>query len=193
MFTVEHGFAADQRHAVARLFWQGFGGKLGRVMGPEARAVAFVESLLDPAFGLSAVGEDGELLGIAGFKTADGSFVGGSLADMAKVYGWLGGLWRGVLLELLERDPAPDVLLMDGVVVRADARGMGVGSALLDGIVAEAARRGLSGVRLDVIDSNPRARALYERKGFRATGTSHLGPLRHVFGFEAATTMVRPV
>ena len=46
-------------------------------------------------------------------------------------------------------------------------------------------------VRLDVIDSNPRARTLYEREGFNATDTHRLGLLRHVFGFESATTMIK--
>jgi len=43
---------------------------------------------------------------------------------------------------------------------------MGVGSALLDAVAREAQARGLKEVRLDVIDSNPRAKALYTRKGF---------------------------
>jgi RimJ/RimL family protein N-acetyltransferase len=46
-------------------------------------------------------------------------------------------------------------------------------------------------VRLDVIDTNPRARALYERKGFVATGEQKLGPLKPVFGFSSATTLIK--
>jgi ribosomal protein S18 acetylase RimI-like enzyme len=68
-----------------------------------------------------------------------------------------------------------------------------VGSLLLAGIYDEAARRGYRSIRLDVIDANWRARALYEREGFVATGTENLGPLRHLFGFAQSTTMVRPL
>jgi ribosomal protein S18 acetylase RimI-like enzyme len=46
-------------------------------------------------------------------------------------------------------------------------------------------------LRLDVIDTNLRARALYERLGFRAVRSESLGPLRHLFGFQTAITMVR--
>ena len=46
------------------------------------------------------------------------------------------------------------------------ARGQGVGTALLKAIIAEGRRRGYAEVRLDVIDTNPRATALYERIGF---------------------------
>jgi RimJ/RimL family protein N-acetyltransferase len=44
-----------------------------------------------------------------------------------------------------------------------------------------------------VIDTNARARALYERLGFAAAGEAQIGPLRHIFGFRSATMMVRPV
>ena len=44
-----------------------------------------------------------------------------------------------------------------------------------------------------MIETNPRARALYEREGFIATRTDRLGLLRYAFGFDAATTMIRVI
>ena len=108
---------------------------------------------------------------------------------MTRIYGWFGGTWRGLILSTLERDLAPGVLLMDGICVDADARGLGVGTALLDAIKEHARQADLNSVRLDVIDTNPRARALYERRGFEPMGTTHTGVLRHLFGFRSATTM----
>ncbi len=80
-----------------------------------------------------AVWSDGDLLGMAGFKTLAGAFVGGKLSDICAIYGAWGGLWRGVLIDILERDLSEGVLLMDGIFVDPDARGKGVGTALLDG------------------------------------------------------------
>lgn len=188
--TIVRGFAEAHRERVAALFWEAFSGKLGRVMGPEEKALRFVAGVADPAFAHSAVSADGGLLGVAGYKTADGAFVGGGFADLGKVYGLLGAAWRALPLGLLEREVAPGVLLMDGIFVEADARGAGVGSALLDAIVGEARARGLGRVRLDVIDTNPRARALYERRGFRPAGTVSASFLRPLFGFSSSTTMV---
>ena len=48
-------------------------------------------------------------------------------------------------------------------------------------------------VRLDVIDSNWRAKALYERLGFRVEKTTSIGLLRFIYGFRAAITMVKEV
>ncbi|QYX57624.1 GNAT family N-acetyltransferase [Roseovarius sp. SCSIO 43702] len=192
-FTIEPGIPRDARIAAAWLYWEAFGGKLGRVMGPDKRARRFFAMTFDARFALSALAPDGTLLGIAGFKTHEGSMTGGSFAEMAAIYGAFGAGWRAACLSLLEREVLRDVLLMDGICVAPAARGQGVGSALLDAVIAEAAARGLPAVRLDVIDDNPRARALYERKGFRATHENRLGLLRHVFGFTSATAMLRDV
>jgi len=191
MVSVSKGFAAGERAEVARLYWQAFGGKLGRVMGPEARALRFVEQVLSPSHALCARDGGGRLLGVVGFKTPDGALVGGGYPEMREVYGNWGALWRGTLLGLLEREVDNDRFLMDGLFVAQDARGRGVGTALLQAVTREARLRGYDDVRLDVIDSNPRARALYEREGFQAVGESHLGPLRLFFGFARTTTMVR--
>ncbi len=189
-YTIAPGYSDHHQAEAARLFWQAFQGKLGHLMRPESKALAFFTATLDPAFAVSATAPDGTLLGLAGYKTADGAFAGGGLRDLADTYGFAGALWRAPLLALLERDLAPDTLLMDGIFVAETARGLGIGTALLDAIKAEAQTRGLSHVRLDVIDSNPRARALYERQGFVPGRVEHLGPLRLLFGFRTATTMI---
>ncbi|QDG75200.1 GNAT family N-acetyltransferase [Labrenzia sp. PHM005] len=192
-FQIVPGFPEDQRDAAARLFWQAFSGKLGKVLSPEDKALALISRLLDPNYALSAVTGDGRLLGMAGYKTENGGLVDGGLSDMMAVYGVLGGLWRGLVLDLLERDPEPGLLLMDGIFVSPDARGLGIGTALLEAVCGTAAAKGCSKVRLDVIDTNPRARALYERCGFAAIETDETGPLKHVFGFSSATRMEKHV
>lgn len=191
MIRIEHGFADPDRPHIAALYWEAFGTKLGRAMGPRPKALAFLTGALDPAHAICARAADGTLLGVAGFKTAEGGLVGGNFRDLARVYGWPGAAWRLTLLALLERDTENARFLMDGLFVAPQARGQGVGTGLLGAVAAEARRRGYAEVRLDVIDGNDRARALYEREGFRAVGTQSTGFLRHVFGFRSATTMVR--
>lgn len=184
------GISQANRSTVAALYWEAFGAKLGRVMHPEQKAIRFIENVLDGDHAICAHDTNGVLLGVAGFKTVEGALVGGTFRDLAASYGWIGASWRAVLLSLLERDTDNKRFLMDGIFVDANARGKGVGSALLKAVIAEAQRRGYAQVRLDVIDTNPRARALYERMGFVAQDTQQLGLLRYIFGFSAATTMV---
>lgn len=188
-FTIEPGIRPAHRARAIEYFWAAFGPKLRVPLGPEQKAACFLDGAVDPAHAISAVSDAGDLLGVAGFKTGEGAFVGGGFADLRAVYGTFGATWRAVLLSLLERDNEPGELLMDGIFVGEAARGKGVGTALLDAIVAEAQARRLPAVRLDVIDTNPRARALYERRGFEPVGDMQLGPLKSIFGFASATRM----
>lgn len=159
-------------------------------MRPKAKALAFIETVLDGSHAICAHDNSGQLLGVAGFKTHKGALVGGTFRDLTQIYGVFGATWRAGLLSLLERDTENERFLMDGIFVAPDARGQGVGTELLRAIMAEAKMRDYAQVRLDVIDTNPRARALYERLGFVVVDTHHLGPLRHIFGFRSSTTMV---
>jgi ribosomal protein S18 acetylase RimI-like enzyme len=192
-YEVEQGLRPEYRAVAAAGYWEAFSRKLRYPLGPRDRAVAFIEQALNPSHAISAVSRDNRFLGVAGFKTSRGAFVGGGLREMADAYGWLSGIARSFLIGLLERQCAPGTLLMDGIFVRGEARGLGVGSALLDAIERHAAGSGLKQVRLDVIDENPRARALYARRGFEATSTVSLGMLKPLFGFQSATTMIKAI
>ncbi|MEO1638040.1 MAG: GNAT family N-acetyltransferase [Pseudomonadota bacterium] len=187
------GIPRENRDEAAALYWEAFGEKLGFVLGPKYRALAFITSVLRHDHGICAFGDDGRLLGVAGFKTVHGAMVGGDFHDLRRVYGWVGAAIRILLLAALERDVENDRFLMDGLFVAPEARGKGVGTALLDAIAEEARRRGFSQVRLDVVDTNPRAKALYKYEGFQEVKTESIGILRHIFQFGAATTMVRDV
>lgn len=190
-FTLHPGFPQDQCAEMARLYWRVFGGKLGRVMGPECRAMDYITRVMRPDHAISAIRADGEVLGVAGFKTPEGAFVGGTFADLAAIYGRIGAVWRAGFLAILEREVENRCFVMDGIFVRDDSRGQGVGTALLDAICDEARRRGYDEVRLDVIGENIRARALYERMGFVARETSVSQVTAVLFGFRTATKMTK--
>lgn len=187
---ITQGFLPEEAVEVATLFWQAFRLKLIRILSSDARAIQFIASVVQPNFALVARTPEGAILGLAGFKTSQGGLVGGGTRDLARVYGWPGALWRGPLLSLLEREVEDGSLLMDGIFVSETARGQGVGTALLDAIKDHARHLGLTAVRLDVIDENPRAKALYLRHAFEPVGEEHLGPLRLLFGFRSSTKMI---
>ncbi|MCU0800569.1 MAG: GNAT family N-acetyltransferase [Rhodobacteraceae bacterium] len=189
--TIHHDLPQGLREEAAVLYWQAFGAKLGRVMGPDARALRLLVRIIRRDHAIVAMA-GGRLVGLVGYKTPRGAFASGSFSDLWSVYG-LGALWRAAVLRLLVRDVDNDRFLLDGLCVAAGARGQGVGTALLDAVMIEAQARGYRQVRLDVVDTNPRARALYERQGFNAVKTTGMGPLRHLFGFDSSTTMVRQV
>lgn len=70
----------------------------------------------------------------------------------------------------------PTVVHLMAMWVHPARRGSGAASALVQSVLAWAERRGASSVRLDVIEGNDRARRLYERHGFQATGQIAVRP-----------------
>lgn len=187
------GLPEHLRRDAARIYLEAFGRKLSPVLGRDARAEAFLARVLRPEQAIVALDAQGGLLGLAGFHDERTGLIGGDFGDLAAVYGVIGAAWRMLALSLFERAPEPDEILLDGIAVRPDARSKGVGSTLLTAVMEMARENGVSQVRLDVVDANPRARALYERTGFVAVREQSYGFWMRPFGFSASTTMVRAV
>lgn len=176
----------------AEIYWQAFGPKLRRVMGPNQRAQKFLTRVIRPENAFVMLDDDGQLLGLAGFKTPEGSFAGGDWPDMRAVYGLSGILFRAPLMVMLSRDTDDQHFLLDGICVAPEARNRGIGTALLRAIEDEARARGFGSVRLDVVDTNTRAQALYARQGYLPTNRVTNGAvLRLAFRFATTVTMVK--
>lgn len=187
MIKIERHLPSGMEAAAVHLYWEAFGGKLGKILGPAERGERFFRETINPSSIIAAT-RNGELLGIVAFKSSGEGFSRAGFGDLFRHYGF-GALWRLVPLALLERSAPADTLQMDGVCVAAAARGQGVGSALFDALFAYAREKGYAQVTLDVIDTNPRAKALYERLGFEATQTESTSVLRPLLGFSRATKM----
>lgn len=189
--TVAIGLPDGQETQAAVLYDAAFGSKL-QWMVPDAltRQAIFAESMIRERAVVAL--RDGQVVGLAGFHH-DGRALtdGGSFGTLRR---HLGG-WRAARaalgFALLERRPAPGELLMDGLAVDPDCRGQGLGTRLLHTLFDHGRSLGYRTVRLDVIGRNVGARRLYEREGFEAGAVERLGVLRHMFGFDESTTMVK--
>ena len=190
---LEYGFRDHERAEIARLYWQAFGAKLGRALDPEPLAMRFIGAVLRPDHALVVRNDAGRVIGVAGFKTPQGALAEGGYRDMARAYGWGGAAKRLALLSLMERDRDNDRFLVDGIFVAEEARSRGAGTMLIQGLAAEGVRRGYGELRLDVIASNTRAQALYERCGFTVIRRQGKGIGGRVFGYGDVLVMVRPL
>lgn len=190
--AIGRGLPDGTRRRAAELYWEAFGRKLGAGLGPAEAGIAFLAEHLHADRAVVAT-RDGELVGLAGYAHGGRGLTGGTAGDVLRAYGGIRALPRLAVLALFERRPRHGELVMDGICVDAAQRGTGVGGLLLDEVAAVARELGCRRIRLDVIDVNPRARALYERNGFVATSTQRTPFLRELMGFGAVTTMVRRV
>jgi ribosomal protein S18 acetylase RimI-like enzyme len=189
---IQLGLRLEWRKAAAELYWEAFSRKLQPLFGEPARAIRLVASGLELQRAVAAEAES-QLVGLAGFHHAGQHFVNFAYRDVIAEYGWLGGTWRYGVGLLLNRRSQPGELLMDGIVTHSDWRGRGVGQRLFADLIAFGQEHRYRAIRLDVVDTNPRARQLYERLGFEPVVTHRIPWLRELCGFSAVTTMKLPL
>ena len=134
--------------------------------------------------------DNGHLIGIAGYSTEEGALTSGiDYRGLLSQLGWIKGNRAAAVFSLYERKAKPGELLMDGIVVDPEYRGRGIGTQLFARLIEFARERAYVTIRLDVIDTNPGARRLYERLGFVEEKTENFEYLRGMLGFGASTTM----
>ena len=186
---ITRGFPDTLRTQVAALYEAAFGPKLAVAIPDASVRLKILEEAFNPSHSFVAISGT-QVLGIAGFKTEHGALTAGMTAQLLRDrLGVLGSIRAIAVLMLLQRSLSPGELLMDGISVSPEARGGGIGTKLLTCLKQFAAAEGYRTIRLDVIDTNPGARRLYERLGFVSTKTSHFPYLRCLLGFSAATTL----
>ncbi len=189
MITYHVGIPERYKLEAVELYDEAFNEKLSLAIPCEkARKKLFYENFM-PQYAIGAISKN-TLHGIAGFHTNEGSLTGTiSYRALLSQLGFLRGNRAALVFSLYERKPKPGEIVMDGIAVRSNPRVSGIGSTLLDEIIKYAKQHGYNSVRLDVIDTNPRAKALYERLGFRTVSTEYFPYLRKILGFGGVTTM----
>ena len=162
------------------------------MLGSDGRAQEVLASNIATDKCLVAI-YNGNFVGIMGFQTNEGGFVNPSLKTMIRIYGFLGGILRMGGLAILHHTTSTDELYVDGVAVSHEMRCKGIGTQLFDLLERIAVKKGIRTISLEVIDTNPRAKVLYEHIGFVEVKTQTLWPLNKFvkFPFKAATLMVK--
>lgn len=188
---IEQALPESARAAAAELYWEAFGRLLRPALGQSAQGVAVLTDGLDPSRAIAAMDGD-ELVGLVGLHYDGRAFTRLRARSLLRHLG-IAGVPRLVPLLLLAGRPAASELRIDGIAVRGDRRGAGIGARLLQEAAARARSEGIEVIRLEVVDTNPRARSLYEREGYVAVRTEHTPYLRRAMGFGSVTTMERRV
>lgn len=170
------------RKPAVDLFLDSLGEKIVPAMGKRSRAEALLmDSLRGEACFLAVEGSN--LLGMIGLNTSEKVFVQAGLRDFVKQVGLFRSLWTLPILGTMEHPIAADEIYIEMIAVSPNARGKGVGHALL----GRAEERGMalnkSRLTLQVVDTNPRAKKLYEELGYSTTKTYNTYPWGRLVGW----------
>lgn len=164
------------------LYLNAFKDKLGPILGNDGRARDVLINDVDATQCLAAIC-DQRLVGILAIQHSAGRFLNPTLSAMVRAYGWPGGILRLFGLALLDHSTAADELYVDGIAVIEEMRGSGIGSGLLELLEKIALKKCSRRISLEVIDTNPKAEALYRRLGFKVVKQKTLRLLNFFFKF----------
>lgn len=186
--NIVRGIPTGQQKQAATIYYEAFKHKLTPILGTDReRVLDILTTSLQPDYAFTAIRE-GQVIGLLGFHHDGSQLVDISFNTLVKRFGIFGASWRALLGLVLSRNPRAGELLMDGIAVYAEGRGQGVGTRLFTALFDFAHTAGYNSIRLDVINTNPRARQLYERLGFVEVKVDSVPFLRSM-GFTAVTTM----
>lgn len=190
--SIDEGFTEDERAQVVELYLEAFGRKLRPAFADDKTCrKALLATMRQDRFIVARRGE--KLLGICGFHQAGIGSIDFKWASLRGSISMLQFLRAILVLSIISTSERHGVFTLDGIAVHDSARGQGVGTALLRAAAAKARLAKARAVKLSVIDNNPRARALYEREGFRQVAKGSIGPLSKFYGFREYITMEQDI
>ncbi|VFQ44185.1 GNAT family N-acetyltransferase [Desulfoluna butyratoxydans] len=185
------------QQSAIEVFLSGFGQKIDHLMlkpRDRAQALRIYRDGADFSSGIYAVCR-GRVAGMLGFHYQNQKFINLNLATLNREFGFFGGVTRKLsgsvfkdIHPLSHNEVRVQVIAVDNAF-----RGTGVGHRLLETLFAFGRTRRLSGVRLEVVDTNPGAKKLYEELGFADCGTLPYGPIAAKAGFSSQFRMKKPL
>lgn len=153
----------------------------------ENQALKLLKEVLNYKYGVYALSE-GKVVGLLGLDLGAGKrFMSFSLSALTRTFGWLGGLIRYIKYSFEENfvhtKANEKQSRIHPIAVSQEARGKGVGRILLNAFEQYSRRLGNKAIVLEVVDSNPRAKKLYEQEGYVSTGYLHTALFTKKAGF----------
>lgn len=186
--NISVGLPPASSKKIAALYFDIFRRKLGTVLGRRAALAMIAKHLSEDRVILAS--EGGAVVGIAGLNYNGKGFFAPNRNGFLNHYGPLMGRIRAGIWESVQTHPRSHQLLLDGLGVQAELRSRGIGNALLKAVDRRARELDKIEVILEVVDSNPQAKALYERYGYRTVSTTRHWMFRFA-GFSSADLMLR--
>jgi len=193
-FTITSDLNSKQKKEALEIFWDAFSKKISYFWLFEKNRKKAIECLYDITNfnrGIYVLNKDQKVLGVLGLEWNKNKQFNFKTNILKKYYGLFGSLWRVLCYKLFSPTPynGDDELYLHSIVVSSETRGMGVGTILLKEIENFALKNNFKKIVLEVIDTNPRAKKLYESSGYKDIKVENTGSLTKKMGFSKVFIM----
>jgi ribosomal protein S18 acetylase RimI-like enzyme len=168
---IKLGIPEELHHQAAIICCEGFLSQIEWLFGSKQKAITVLEHSFDSELGVIAQLQ-GQLVGFVGLKYENRPFLKFERSHCIRELGLLRGLLAFLILNNISpTKPLSDEVYIAVLVVDASMRGKGIGSLLMQAAFDIAQKNQCTAVVLDVANTNPDARRLYERLGFKLVRT----------------------
>lgn len=156
----------NQIDQAIEIFYLAFKKKLRALIKSKEKTIAIYKKSINYDRVLYAL-KDEKVVGIVGLHYDNKNFAKIRYEEVRKHFNFFSGYFIYLFYKIATPKIKDDVLRIDSIAVGEDFRGRGVGSMLIDEVLKFAKKKKFKEVILEVVDTNPRAKKLYENIGFK--------------------------
>ena len=156
----------NQRIRAIEIFYDAFEQKIRALIKSKEKAIAIYNKSLknDQVFYALL---DGNVVGLIGLQYGNKTFLEFKYGDLRKYFNPLKSYFIHRIYKLTSPKIKDDVLRIDSIAVDKSFRSLGIGTQLINKVFEFAKNKGFKEIILEVINTNPKAKTLYERIGFK--------------------------
>ena len=175
----------------ADIYLQAFNRKITCLIKPRQVAKEIIIKSLNYDMSLQAFDRDNKLVGFLGYQTSEREFISYKYYNFRKYFNPINAFLKWIILKMFMPKLAGTVIRIDSVAVEDDYRGQGIGTALIEKFLDFVKINNYKKTLLEVVDTNPRAKKLYERFGFYTKKRINYYFLARKAGFSAEDIMCK--
>ncbi len=180
---IKKGLPEKYKQSAAELLLEAFNEKFIPILGKDKKSIKLIKASIDINNCIYSE-KNGNLLGILGITTTKGNFINITFKDLVSIYGLFRAIPKIIKLTMFFfHIPKVNEVYVELVAVADIARGKGIGSMLFDSLTNLALNKGFRDITLQVVDTNPRARELYERLDFVVEKKIDIWPINKLVGW----------
>ena len=184
---ISFGVPMKQRRRVATIIHTTFESKLHRIIGFDQFSSLVVEHLRNDR--ILVAWDKGVIVGVGGLKFEGKDFLEITNSQLLRALHY--NVVRFTLLGLMFYDSVDQKeLLLDVLAVSHERRSRGIGTQIIQYVINFAHSQGFDKVKLSVVDTNERAKQLYQRLGFQVSKIQRIPfPWNRIYGINSASEM----
>jgi ribosomal protein S18 acetylase RimI-like enzyme len=178
----------EQLGQALEIFYYSFEQKIRPLIQPKEKAIRLYSLAINQNRVYYAL-KNKKAVGIIGLQYDNIDFISYGFNIIRKHFSFFRSLYLYLMLNFMKMKLEEDAIRVDSIAVAHQCRGEGIGTMLIRKAIEIAKNRGYKEMTLEVVNTNPRAKKLYEFMGFKQKKHIKFYFLTRSFGYSSAYLM----